>query len=221
MKWEKLPKPWSKTQCRRRYVECDDDIGIRGVAKLSGRAPSTIQKWSAELIEGRNWHQQRIHFQSSLGTTTRKKIIEKVSTEISNEFSSIVAENYQVHEMTRNYIARLISQKVAQLAQDLKLPDEYKKKAIAKHTSVEINNLSQALKRSTDAISEILGLRYHVDMNAATQKVRGEGYEIIDPSKRDADHPNISVDHVVVDDDKDNFNDHGDEDEDEDEDEDI
>lgn len=36
MKWEKLPKPWTKEQCRRRYVESEEDIGIRKLAVQAG-----------------------------------------------------------------------------------------------------------------------------------------------------------------------------------------
>ena len=197
MRWDKLPKPWTREQCRRRYVECSDDIGIRGVATESGRAKSTVQKWSQQLIEGRNWQQQRIHFQASLGTVAQQKTIEKASEKISDDLSVVVSKNYEVHKLARDYAAKLMEARARQLAEDLKLPDEYRRKAIAKHNAAEINNLSQALRRSTDAINEVLGVRYFIDINAAADKMRREGYEIVDPSE-DIDYRNLLTNHEVV-----------------------
>ena len=183
MKWEKLPKPWTKEQCRRRYVECGDDIGIRGLAVQSGRAKSTLQCWSKERVEGRDWHQQRVHFQSSLGTVTQRKTIEKTSEKISDELSDIVIENYKVHKLARDYVAKIIEVKARQLQEDLKLDGEEKKKAMAQHNAAEVNQWSQSLKRSTDAINEVRGIKYFIDINAAADKLSREGYEIIDPSE--------------------------------------
>lgn len=184
MRWEKLPRPWTKEQCRRRYVEADDDIGLRGLSVQSGRAKSTLQTWCKEQIEGRDWHQQRVHFQSSLGTATQEKIIDKISDKISDELSEICTENYKVHKLARDYVAKIIEVKARQLQEDLKLVGEEKKKAIAQHSAVEYNQWSQALKRSTDAINEIRGIKYFADINAAADKLSREGYEIIDPSEK-------------------------------------
>ncbi|MFM6778610.1 MAG: hypothetical protein ACKPKJ_16720, partial [Dolichospermum sp.] len=164
MKWEKLSRPWTKEQCRRRYVECDDDIGLRALSVQSGRVKSTLQRWSGERIEGRNWHEQRVHFKSSLGTVTQEKIIEKTSEKISDELSEICTENYKVHKLARDYAAKIIEVKARQLAEDLKIENKQERKtAIAQHNAVEVNQWSQALKRSTDAINEIRGIKYFAD----------------------------------------------------------
>lgn len=184
MKWEKLPRPWTKEQCRRRYVECGDDIGIRGLAVQSGRAKSTLQIWSKERLDGRDWHQQRVHFQSSLGTVTQQKTIEKTSEKISDELSDIVIENYKVHKLARDYVAKIIEVKARQLAEDLKIENKQERKsAISRHNAAEVNQWSQSLKRSTDAINEVRGIKYFIDINAAADKLSREGYEIVDPSK--------------------------------------
>lgn len=181
MKWERLPRPWTKEQCRRRYVESDDDIGIRPLADASGQAKGTIEGW----VKRELWLDQRRQYRDTLKTTIQVKTIEKTSEKISDGLSDIVTKNYEVHKLTRDYVAKLIEAKARQLQEDLKLVGEEKRVALKQHNAVEINNLSQALKRATDAIETVTGLRYYIDINAAIDKVAKEGYEITDPSKED------------------------------------
>ncbi|MFM6026046.1 MAG: hypothetical protein ACKPER_24535 [Dolichospermum sp.] len=180
MKWEKLPRPWTKEQCRRRYVECDDDIGIRGLADASGQPKGTLERWSRNEL----WVDQRVQYKDTLKTTVQEKIIEKTSEKISDELSEICTENYKVHKLARDYAAKIIEVKARQLAEDLKIENKQERKtAIAQHNAVEVNQWSQALKRSTDAINEIRGIKYFADINAAADKLQREGYEILDPSE--------------------------------------
>jgi hypothetical protein len=179
LRWEKLPRPWTKEQCRRRYVEADDDIGIRGLADASGQPKGTLERWSRNEL----WVDQRVQYRDTLKTTIQEKTIEKTSEKISDELSDIVIENYKVHKLARDYVAKIIEVKARQLQEDLKLVGEEKKKAIAQHNAAETNQWSQALKRSTDAINEVRGIKYFIDINAAADKLSREGYEIIDPSE--------------------------------------
>lgn len=181
MKWEKLPKPWTKEQCRRRYVESDDDIGIRPLAEISGQPKGTIEVWVRREL----WVEQRRQYRDTLRSTIQEKTVEKKSQKISDELSDIVAKNYEVHKLVRDYVAKLIEARARQLAEDLKLEGESKRTALKQHNAVEINNLSQALHRSTTAINEVMGVRYYVDINTAIDRVAREGYEIVDPSKED------------------------------------
>lgn len=183
MKWENLPKPWTKEQCRRRYIEGDDNIGIRPLAEISGNPKRTIEVW----VRKEQWVEQKKQYRNKLRSTIQKETIEKKSKKISDELSDIVAKNYEVHKLTRDYVAKLIEARARQLAEDLRLEDSRKQLALKQHNSVEINNLSQSLKRSTDAINEITGLQYYIDINAATDKLTREGYEVIDPTTEDTD----------------------------------
>ena len=180
MRWEKLPRPWTKEQCRRRYVESDDDIGIRGLADASGHGKGTVEGWVRREL----WLDQRRQYRDTLKTTIQEKTIEKTSEKISDELSDIVIENYKVHKLARDYVAKIIEVKARQLAEDLKLSGEEKKKAIAQHNAAEMNQWSQMLKRSTDAINEVRGIKYFIDINAAADKLAREGYEILDPSEK-------------------------------------
>lgn len=180
MKWEKLPRPWTKEQCRRRYVECDDDIGLRGLATASGQSRRTVEDWSRTEL----WAEQRRQFRGNLNAVIQEKTIEKTSEKISDELSDIVIENYKVHKLARDYVAKIIEIKRRQLQEDLRIEDGQKRKsAIAQHNAAEVNQWSQALKRSTDAINEVRGIKYFIDINAAADKLSREGYEIIDPSE--------------------------------------
>ncbi|MFM6155189.1 MAG: hypothetical protein ACKPE3_19685, partial [Sphaerospermopsis kisseleviana] len=65
----------------------------------------------------------------------------------------------------------------------LKIENENeRKKAIAQHNASDMNQWSQSLKRSTDAINELRGIKYFAEINAAADKLTREGYEIIDPN---------------------------------------
>jgi hypothetical protein len=167
-------------------VEGEDDIGIRGLASESGRAKSTLQDWSKERVEGRNWHEQRVHFKSRLGTATQQKIIEKTSDKLSDQLSDIVIANYERHKLFRDYAAKIAQTKAQQLAEIQNLPLAERAKILAKdHVGYEMNYWSQILKRSTDAIEAVTGLKYFVDINAAAGRLEKEGYEVIDPSNNE------------------------------------
>lgn len=187
MKWEKLPRPWTKEQCRRRYIECGDEISFAKLADLSGVPAKTIERW-AKPLRGDNpspsWKEQRGMFEGRVREAASEKIIEKTSEKISDELSDIVIENYKVHKLARDYVAKIIEVKARQLAEDLKIENRQERKsAIAQHNAAEVNQWSQALKRSTDAINEVRGIKYFSDINAAYDKLSREGYEIIDPSE--------------------------------------
>jgi hypothetical protein len=177
MRWDKLPKPWTKEQCRRRYVESEEPIGIRDLANACGYNKATVEVWVRQDL----WVEQRKRYQEDLKKAVQQKTIEKTSDKISDELSQIVTENYQVHRLARNYVAKLIEARAKQLEEDLQLPVEERKKAVSKHNASEINQLTQALTKLTNAINEGRGIRYFIDMNAAADKLTREGYEIIDP----------------------------------------
>ena len=164
-------------------MEGEDDIGIRGLASESGRAKSTLQDWSKERVEGRNWQEQRVHFKSRLGTVTQQKIIEKTSEKLSDQLSEIAIANYERHKLFRDYAAKIVQIKAQQLAEIQNLPLEERARILAKdHIGYEMNYWSQILRRSTDAIEGVTGLKYYVDINAAAGRLEKEGYEVIDPS---------------------------------------
>ena len=179
MNWEELRLPWTREQCRRRYVEGEDNIGVRGLAKMSGVPKGTLERW----VRSDCWPAQREKYRETLKVSIQEKTIEKTSDKISDELAEIATANYQAHKLARDYAARVIQAKARQLVDDLALYGEAQKKAVAQHSAAEMNQWSQMLRRSTDAINEIRGVKYFADINAAADKLQREGYEILDPSE--------------------------------------
>lgn len=183
MDWESLPKPWSKEQCRLCYVQGHEDIGIRKLAVISGNSRPAIEGW----VKSEQWVKQRADYRASLHRAINEKTIEKTSNEISDELSIICLENYKVHKLTRDYVAKIMELKARQLSEDLKITNsEDRRKAISLHNSYEINQWSQALTRSTDAINQIRGIKYFTEINTAVNKLLSAGYIILDPNNVDS-----------------------------------
>ncbi|MEH1790004.1 MAG: hypothetical protein V7L23_31670 [Nostoc sp.] len=180
LNWTKLPKPWTREQCRRRYVEGGDDIGLRALAGTSGRDKSTLERWCSKD----EWVSQRGQHQGKMQVITRQKTIEKTSDKLSDELSEIAIANYQRHKLARDYAAKIIDIKARQLAEIDKLPLAEKAVMLSSHhIGYEMNYWSQILKRSTDAIESATGLRYYTEINAAAGRLEKEGYEIVDPTE--------------------------------------
>ena len=177
--WDKLPKPWTQEQCRIRYVEGGDNIGLRAIALMSGRAESTLERWSSQ----EKWVVQRGQHKGKLKEVTQQKTIEKTSDKLSDQLSEIAIANYERHKLFRDYAAKIVQIKAQQLAEIQNLPLDERARILAKdHIGYEMNYWSQILRRSTDAIEGVTGLKYYVDINAAAGRLEKEGYEVIDPS---------------------------------------
>lgn len=176
MNWDELPKPWTEEQCRSRYVDVGDKIGIRTLAELSGHPKSTVGDWARKG----NWASEKRKYLDNLAG---RKTIEKTSEKLSDELSKIKTANYECHALLRDYASEVIKIKHEQLKLIKDLPLKQKASRIAKeHSGSDINYWSQVMKRSTDAIASLTGLNYYVDLNAAAGRLEREGYEIIDPS---------------------------------------
>ncbi len=187
MKWEDLPQPWTREQCRRRYVEGGDDISLAKLARVSGVPLKTLERWSSPSFGDKrlpSWKEMRVSFEGKLRVSVSEKVIEKTSEKISDETVQVIKENYEAHKLVRNYITKIIQLKARQLSNSLKGKDESKlssaeiNEMTREHNATIINQWSQALDRSTKAINEIKGIKYSVDTNAAANKLITEGYDI-------------------------------------------
>jgi hypothetical protein len=179
--WEELPKPWTKEQCRIRYVEHGDNIGIRLLASISGVSKGSVERWARNDVP--TWVEQRRQYRDALRTATQSKTIEKTSSKLSDELSDIVTANYKCHKLVRNYALKVLEVKMRQINEIESLPLAEKVAIVTKsHQGYEINYWSQILTRSTAAIAEVTGMKYYIDINAAAGRLEREGYEIINPS---------------------------------------
>ena len=177
MNWEELPKPWTKEQCRQRYVEGGDDIGIRGLANLAGLNKGTIEYW----VRKEEWVRQRRQFRDRLKTETQQKAIEKTSERLSDELADISVANYEAHKLARDYAHTIFKIKAKDLQRVIKLPDEERLVELKKHSASDMNYWSLILSRSTQEIAAATGLPYYINANTAFTKLEKEGYIIIDP----------------------------------------
>lgn len=165
-------------------MEGGDDIGIRGLADASGQPKGTVERWAKQEL----WVDQRRRYKDTLTTTVQQKTIEKTSEKLSDKLSEIAIANYKCHELARNYAAKIIEIKARQLSEIQRLPHaEMVARLDKEHSGYEMNYWSQILKRSTDAIAQVSGLNYYVDINAAAGRLEREGYEIIDPNNEQTD----------------------------------
>lgn len=171
--WDNWTKPWTREQCKERYVR-GDKISIRQIALASGRAKSSMERWRQDD----NWEDDRRQYQSQLGTSVTEKAIEKTSERLSDEIADIAIANYQSHKMVRDYVVELISIRVAALEEDKKRDDLSMAAILKKHGAESLNYLSLALARATQEIATVTGLQYHVDINAAIRRIEREGLGI-------------------------------------------
>ena len=171
--WDNWTKPWSREQCKERYVR-GDKISIRQIALASGRAKSSMERWRQDD----NWEDDRRQYQVQLGTSVTEKAIEKTSERLSDEIADIAIANYQAHKMVRDYVVELIQIRVAALEEDKKRDDLNMAAILKKHGAESLNYLSLALARATQEIATVTGLQYHVDINAAIRRIEREGLGI-------------------------------------------
>ena len=177
--WKRWKQPWTHEQCRLRYVEGGDNIGIRQLSKDSGQPKGTIGDWSKQ----EEWVDQRERFQDNLRTTTREKIIEKTSEKLSDELSEIATTNYKAHRLARDYAVSIISIKARHMQVIQQMSFEQQLDAIKSHNAHEMNFWSLILSRATEGIATATGLPYYIDVSAAARRVEKEGLIISDPTR--------------------------------------
>lgn len=183
MDWDSWSKPWSREQCKIRYVQ-GDRISLRGMARASGRSKSSMERWSAEDT----WEDERSQYQTSVKTATREKTIEKASERLSEELADIAIANFKAHKLARDYaltIFKIKAMHLKQIQERMQLqeidPEQLSAEIKKHHNAAEMNFWSHILSRSTQEISAATGLPYYVNINTSAKKLEQEGYVVLDP----------------------------------------
>lgn len=148
-----LPQPWSREQCRDRYVR-GEKIGMRGLSDLSGRGLSTLGEWSAND----EWVDQREQFWNERRTRTDELIIEKSAESISDELAAIAVGHYETYKRVREHAESLMTGIVQA---DL------------------LNALSLTIHRSIAGERTARGMKYQ-DLNEAITAIERAGFKVID-----------------------------------------
>lgn len=166
--WDDWQKPWTKEQCRRRYVQGDDDIAIRQLAKDSGVPRATIEGWT----RAEKWFEQRQTFRGKLNARIDEKVIEKIGEEVAIEISNYSKKHVEVCDtfigVAEYYINRLL---VMLRSGEL---------SIDKLDGFKHNFMSLSLDRAINAQRAALGLEYE-DVNKAMRLLKSMGYEVTEP----------------------------------------
>jgi hypothetical protein len=112
----------------------------------------------------------------------------KMSDKISDSLSDIASDNFNSLKLMRDYITfrvRLVAKKAVEI-QHLP-PNEQYEAAQNMIGDTTLEALSRTLQRTIGSINDTVGLRYHTEVNAAVNRVIGEGYIILDPTENDKD----------------------------------
>jgi hypothetical protein len=183
MDWDSLPKPWSREKCEERFVKGEDRLSIRKMAAASGRAKSTIEDW----MDKDNWEDKRGRYQDEIRATTQAKTIEKVSDRLSDDLSKIITKNYKVHEVFRDCAHAYAQIQARYLLEIQRMEPDKQREALKKINAKEMSDWSMIASRSTQGISDAMGLPYWANLNTAFKKVEDTGYIVIDPTQVDND----------------------------------
>ena len=179
--WTHYVKPWSKEQCKRRYVEGCDEISIRRLADDSGVPKGTVERW----CRYGDWFAERKKLADEINERTREKIIEKTSDILSEHLAVLAEANQKAHKLTRDYAVAVINVYARNLQRIQQLPQQEQLEALRAngHDPHKLNFWSQILARSTQGIESATGLPYYVNLNTSFHKVSSEGYVVIDPEE--------------------------------------
>lgn len=171
--WQDWPQPWSREQCRDRYVR-GSKIGLRTLAEQSGRSLGTLGGWSSED----DWQVQREQFQDKKRSRTDEKIVEQVSQAIAEEAADVAAEHFNAHRSARKIAEFYLNAVSAQLKR-LTHP-EMLEEALKAVSPLSLNFISLTLDRSIQGERQALGMEYD-DINKAIAAIERTGLKVVAP----------------------------------------
>jgi hypothetical protein len=173
--WSKLEKPWSREECRNRYVQ-GRRIGLRKLAIESGVAAQNLSTWS--MVDG--WVEQRQQFQDKARSESDRGAIAIAASENSKILQAHYANYVEASSVAVTLLG--VAKNVAEgLSGTL---DPYKLQAAASGLNQTLN----ALKTAIDGQRQALGLQYN-DINVATEFLTGKGFRIVDSTQDEEEIP--------------------------------
>lgn len=170
--WGRWKKPWSKEQCKRRYVQ-GPTITLRQLAVDSGRNKRTLERWS---VEG-SWDRECRQHVGKLSVATEQKFVEKVSESLSNDLAQIAIYHFHSH--------RIFHEIAIAIGQDWLDKIRANPATINSVKPSEINFVSLVLDRAIAGERVAAALHYE-DLNKAMQALQRHGYLVIDPTQTTA-----------------------------------
>lgn len=179
--WDEWEKPWTREQCRRRYVEGGDNIGLKKLVTESGRSLASLERWSS----GDKWVQQRGEFEGSLRVKTTKKVIEKVS----EYHADAIVNHWQpifIEDLNRfRHISSVFANATAGMIADAAKSGAGHEGIINAIKAKELAMMGRVLEGAIKGLREVTGYDIANNVNVAIQIVEQHGLEIIDPTLND------------------------------------
>lgn len=181
--WEQWKIPWTHAQCKQRYVQGRDRIGLRKLAKDSGVSFSTVGRWCAQG----KWETLRRQYEDELETRANEKALELTSDKLAEELSDVRKANYEALKIARDYSSSVMQLRKRSLDEALRSnPSSEEIEAILKkHNAHEANFWSLVQARTVEAIANALGLNYFTNINTAAKVLEAKGFIILDPTKKE------------------------------------
>lgn len=164
---------WTREECRIRYVQ-GERIGLRALAKVSGRAHSVLCRWSSKD----RWTEQRGQYEGRMRANLEVKTIEKTTEILSDELSKINEEHIKGLEFYR----KLALQCTQTLATELAALEKSGRFKLTKDKDFALV-LQKYAGVHMDAINierMALGMQY-LDLNKAIEATKKAGYDVVEP----------------------------------------
>lgn len=163
--WSRWKKPWSKEQCRRRYIE-GSTITLRQLAVEAGRDRKVVQTWSAKG----EWETARRQYAAKMEAEIQRKSVEKIS----DDAAQIAFLHFQTHRLFHETALAIGQAWLDQIRSD--------PAAISSIKCSELNYVSLVLDRAIAGERVAAALEYE-DLNKAIQVLHKHGYLVIDPTQ--------------------------------------
>jgi hypothetical protein len=168
--WDDWQKPWTKEQCRDRYIR-GTRISVPELVELSGCAEGSIRRWASKDPDG-TWKEQRDLYLAQQRSQTDLKAIAKTSEKLADEISDIVASHFRGYRVLRE-----ISMTRLDFINDCLKHPETAGEQMASLNPLNINYWSLVFDRSVRGERVALGLEYE-DLNKAIAAVERAGFEV-------------------------------------------
>ena len=166
---------WGRAKCKRTYIESDEEYAYVDIAKMSGYAESTINRWSANDERG-TWHEQRERFRRKLNEQLEQKTIEKYSEKFSDEFSDVAKRHYSSYRIFTELAVQYGRTKL-EILRRAEASDPVQRDALLNMINpTEVNFWNLVLDRSLKGEAASLGLPYYVNSNSAIAETEKLGY---------------------------------------------
>lgn len=154
-----------------------EEIGVRSLAKLSGRSHSTVAKWCADG----GWTDQKDHHRIELRSKTQSKVLEANSSVIADRYTKLDQEHLKGFELFRKMSQQFAGILLADIQQESKGNSDRKKKITSPQFSQAMQRYSSIFADMARMERMVTGADYQL-IDKAIASVTNAGFEVVNPS---------------------------------------